>query len=416
MIYDKFIRRAITVFILVACFAFLLITSAYADADVYGSISIKNSVPVAPDVDPKAGLPNNIRFFKNNTGPSPIATGLGVDAINTSGTVNDALYTFKIKGTITLLIDKGMEYGRTSYADNMTTPVVEGVLMEVPGGAPKAYQLLNNISPWYLKQPPPAPDILAAHSGYTTDLKPKINASIAPGYNPPKHEYNGAVFQIIKNAANVVTDNDFVAPLFTNTSGQFTINEVGGAGRYWVRGAATNWFVNQNYDNANWSVPVKVDILALPGGTVSQSFLLTFKRDVNSKVGINSFSMPVAPANYALYFADPVNNPAEWNAKSADDLVDLGIIRTAYDLVKAINKQVKEIDKTSIENVVSTFGEWIEIDPNDPTKIMMENGVLITDNDPGKVEAELKAIKLKPGEGYQLYLTGVNEVKIRIKN
>ncbi len=159
-------------------------------------------------------------------------------------------------------------------------------------------------------------------------------------------------------------------------------------------GTSTGWLDN-NFIYA--ALPEQIGQIVPP---VSHSLLITFLRDQQNLIGINSFSMPVTPVN-----PEEALDAAYWYATDANDvdLLNGAAISTAYDLVKAVNAAAGD-------NVVSTFGEWNETE-------MAENGVLIQNENPdGPQKAALEAIKLKPGEGYQLYLVGVDQVQIKIKN
>jgi len=267
---DKFIWRTLLIFIFVSCF--VLFSASNACAIMYGSILVEDGVPVtpnpAPSLDPAINqLPTNIRFFKS--GPSPIADGLGAGVILATGIATNALYSFNTTAnSMTIYIHNGNQYGKILKAKNTTSQLVEDI--QFPGGISKAY-VLQAVTKWYLKAPPPAPPIDAELDHYTTNFEPVIRAWVIDAqYDHPNHELSGGnVFQIIKTGSDNLPDAaDFNVPLQTSTNGEFVLPAEGFAGIYWIRGAALNWWVAGDYSNANWSVapfpPVKVTLEPLP--------------------------------------------------------------------------------------------------------------------------------------------------------
>ncbi len=125
--------------------------------------------------------------------------------------------------------------------------------------------------------------------------------------------------------------------------------------------------------------PSGVKVAAVPmstGGIVALSRPLTLETGVH---GINHFSLPF---------------PAPWYVNGV-------AIANAYDLVKAINTAAGS-------NVVSTFAKWVG-----PYAVETQ-GLEIAGRDPEPVRAELEAIPLVNGGGYQVYMT--QPVTIIIRN
>lgn len=125
------------------------------------------------------------------------------------------------------------------------------------------------------------------------------------------------------------------------------------------------------------------------GGGGSQTWTLTVEsRAGTGGHGINHFSMPFAGPWYAY----------------KDNGDSIGLLQTAYDLVKAVNSAAGS-------NIVSTFTRW-----DGAGSVPSETGVIITGNDPDAlgVQSALQAIPLANGTAFELY--AATPAKVVIKN
>ena len=106
-------------------------------------------------------------------------------------------------------------------------------------------------------------------------------------------------------------------------------------------------------------------------------------------LGINLFSMPVAPDDEGIWYA-------------TYDLTTVEI-SDAYDLVLAINGAAGT-------NVVVNFGYWSATPPQELVRVD------IPGNEPSAVITDLQAIDIEQGIGYQVYITEVPSVTMTISN
>ncbi|MFC1568068.1 hypothetical protein ACFL37_00025 [Candidatus Margulisiibacteriota bacterium] len=396
MILNNYIRRGLALAVIACALTLLWCDSGLAAT--FGSISVKAGVPVTPDPAPNA-LPNNIRFFKNNSKPSPIAAGLSAPDVDASGSAADALYSINVTGTITVLVEKTAEYGRTNRAENMTT--TKPAVMDFPGGAPKAYQLIDNISPWYLKEPPPAGTVAVQLLGYTPDLEPMLKFALS-GVSTTNHEIasfatdNGTgsyLFRVRQKDTSTwkyySTSGTTFQPVPANAlgSGQpFALNTV-----YEVQAAAKNWFVAADESNLNWSPLAEQNTGSLPGGG---PFDVTF----SLKAGINTFSLP-------FIMNDSTNKPVTIGGQNLDANDDGSV--SVKELLSAIATEIYA-SATSRVTVFAFYDESeqrhkglapVDLRPARDGKMSVSFGTRPT---PGDNSSDILGATVVPNRPYQI--------------
>jgi len=417
MIKVKFkLRRFLAWGIIFSLFAFLgLVDNAYA-VDYSGLISVKNGVPLTPSPIPP-DLPTNLRFFLNDSSPSPVAAGLDATSINAQGTAANAIYNIVPFGTITVLADDGTHYGRTSTGKNINSSVNE--TMTFIGGSYKTYELIAFDRP-YEKKTPYAPASIGvieaqtrindlageptnnvemtltitinANTGSSPNLRELANVNATGSYvlllykpgdainNPGTDSNNVTGPVLIRTGSNVITlKGSYLVPntpyklvawnrnwwsAASDTPASFTEGTFGSdstinfRGRTWTTGAGG-------------------------GGETSQSWLFR-----NITTGINTFAIP-------FNTAQAIKN----NADLSIDLDSNGTI-TVEELIRSINSQIDPAKAT-------TFGWWNEAAQQHVgfTSIALNGDGTInttTSTAIGGTPTAVKAMAITTGEAYQV--------------
>ncbi|MBU1027212.1 MAG: hypothetical protein KKA31_05715 [Candidatus Margulisbacteria bacterium] len=359
------------VLVVLSCFL-----TAQSFADVYGSISVKDNVPVAPNPAPPNLPDTSIRFFLN-TNPSPVANGLGTDNIDAAGTAADALYSIKTTGTITVLIDRGSDYGRTTQAKNKTSGVTEN--MNFPGGAPKAYELINNITTWYLPEAPLPPTFDAVLEGYRTgDFKPLIVVSDVSSTDP-NHEKSTPYYKYeIYEGDNLLDSEDSNSTTWRPDTDK--LEDVGQDRTYTVKVKTHNWFGDSKAAENNVNVPAPV---AGAAGPTTETWTFV--------PGINTFAIP-------FVLDEPEAKPVTYKAiDGAQEPLYQNNNCTVNNLLNAIY-QSAEIPST-------VFGWFDAADQQHIGVMAIGSGDIVTGNNPdgdAYTFSTLKEVEIKTGQPYQV--------------
>lgn len=135
----KFIWKGFSIGLIVFAFYFVGFIGVANSVDYTGLIAVRSGVPLTPAPPPPTSLPTNLRFFLNNSNPSPVDTPLGLSQLVPQGDALNAIYNVVDFGTITVLADDGTRYGRTSIARNISSGVDE--TMDFRGGY-KGFELV----------------------------------------------------------------------------------------------------------------------------------------------------------------------------------------------------------------------------------------------------------------------------------
>ncbi|MBU0629477.1 MAG: hypothetical protein KKC80_00975 [Candidatus Margulisbacteria bacterium] len=165
--------------------------------------------------------------------------------------------------------------------------------------------------------------------------------------------------------------------------------------------SAGTYYFQVTYYNDFGDTSSKIESHIYSGGGAGGplSYPLTFESQVASDgPGINFFSMPIPPDKDGKWYAYD-NNP--FSATYQKNMT-LNGISNAYELLQAINSAAKTYLPSGTQYLfyTSSFGQWKSNEQKD-------GGVLVTCSGPGLLTSQvnaLKAIPIKQGVGYQVYI------------
>jgi hypothetical protein len=243
-------------------------------------------------------------------------------------------------------------------------------------------QNVGNISLTYAAAKPGTPTVILTHSGYDLDLNPLVTGQITIADSELiTYKYQYHLDDITNSAAKII------GTTYQTDASSFSIPSLQLGHTYQLYAKAHNGFGWGDTEGKSGQITIKDS----SGTPAPVSFTLTFNTgDENSQLSLNFFALPFAPDANGKWYA-----PGNTTNKE---------IKTAYDLVRAINEANGKV------NIVSTFGKW-----DSAPSAQKDAGVLLPGNDPAPVKADLEKIVLKQGEGYQLYVTQPGSINIKNK-
>ena len=252
----------------------------------------------------------------------------------------------------------------------------------------------------YQAAPPVAPTIGGASLAYTAINGNLVGYATIPVYADTNryelaHTTDGAMYELQFRplGGSWVAKTQDSATFTTNSSVPEEQLLLGTT--YEVQARCRSYF-----GTSDWSPVITFDTVGSPVGPTTVSMVLTLESAVPAGPGINFIALPSAPDTNGNWYA-----PNNTNNKT---------IKTAYELVLAINEAAGIANPATEQGVVSTFGKWDKSATN-----QKDVGVLINSKIANNSQADLQGITLKQGEGYQLYvgpLTNNNRLEMLIKN